>query len=179
MGRQHRHPGPGRPPAVRKPRCAAAPAARTWPHPPFARMLYVAASMCTNCAREGPSSERDRVHMCTAPPTLSRNAHKNSFRAQSHIVCCPTAFRPDFRRRLPDQEWRSSRVRRRLLRRLKVFQVSGAHGTTAPSAKPPPLARSRTQPPLPPSPPLLFCAHRTVEGWLCRPSHPDMRCRAR
>ena len=106
--------------------------------------------------------------MCTAPPTLSRNAHKNSFRAQSHIVCCPTAFRPDFRRRLPDQEWRSSRVRRRVLRRLKVFQVSGPHGTTAPSAKPPPLARSRTQPPLPPSPPLRCCAVDATQ-WQCLP----------
>ena len=106
--------------------------------------------------------------MRTAPPTLSRNAQINLVPAQSHIVCCPTAFRPDFRRRLPDQEWRSSRVRRRLLRRLKVFQVSGPHGTTAPSAKPPPLARSRTQPPLPPSPPLRFCAVDATQ-WQCLP----------
>ena len=106
--------------------------------------------------------------MRTAPPTLSRNAQINLVPAQSHIVCCPTAFRPDFRRRLPDQEWRSSRVRRRLLRRLKVFQVSGAHGATAPPAKPTPLARSRTQPPLPPSPPLRFCAVDATQ-WQCLP----------
>ena len=136
-------------------------------------MLYVAASMCTNPVLEGPSSERDRVHMCTAPPTLHSNCHKNSFRAQSHIVCCPTAFRPDFRRRLPDPDLRSSRVRRRVLRRLKVRLTPRDHGTAARPAEPTPLARSRTHQPLPLSPSLPSVRRTLPSGgpfWSLRPS---------
>ena len=59
-------------------------------------------------------------------------------RAQSPTDCCPTVFRPDFRRRLPDEEWRISRVRRRVLRRLKVRLMPRAHGTTTRPAEPPP-----------------------------------------
>ena len=74
----------------------------------------------------------------------SINARKNQTRAQSPTDCCPTVFRPDFRRRLPDEEWRISRVRRRVLRRLKVRLMPRAHGTTARPAEPTPPPRSRT-----------------------------------
>ena len=96
--------------------------------------------------------------MCTAPPILHRSAHIIRFRAQSLIVCCPTAFRPDFRRRLPDQEWRISRVRRRVLRRLKVRLTPRAHSTAARPAEPTPPPRSRAHQPLPLSPSLALLA---------------------
>ena len=111
--------------------------------------------------------------MRTAPPTLSRNAQINLVPAQSHIVCCPTAFRPDFRRRLPDQEWRSSRVRRRVLPRLQVRLMPRAHGTAARPTEPTPLARSRTHQPFPHSPSLPSVRRTLPSGgpfWSLRPS---------
>ena len=96
--------------------------------------------------------------MCTAPPILHRSAHIIRFRAQSLIVCCPTAFRPDFRRRLPDPDLWSSRVRRRVLRRLMVRLMPRAHGTTARPAEPTPPPRSRAHQPLPLSPSLALLA---------------------
>ena len=111
--------------------------------------------------------------MCTAPPTLHRSAHITRFRAQSLIVCCPTAFRPDFRRRLPDPDLRSSRVRRRVLRRLKVRLTPRAHSTAARPAEPTPLARSRTHQPFPHSPSLPSVRRTLPSGgpfWSLRPS---------
>ena len=116
--------------------------------------------------------------MCTAPPTLHRSAHITRFRAQSLIVCCPTAFRPDFRRRLPDQEWRSSRVRRRVLPRLQVRLMPRAHGTAARPTEPTPLARSRTHQPFPHSPSLPSVRRTLPSGgpfWSLRPSTQWLR----
>ena len=116
--------------------------------------------------------------MCTAPPTLHRSAHITRFRAQSLIVCCPTAFRPDFRRRLPDPDLRSSRVRRRVLRRLKVRLTPRAHSTAARPAEPTPLARSRTHQPFPHSPSLPSVRSTLPSGgpfWSLRPSTQWLR----